>query len=1385
MRRAEVNYLPPRLIAGITLAALTLTMILPMAHPVTGTESTSLPLSIINAEPDFDQNRGWSSGFTGPGASGVVSCLATYDSRLFAGGGGLVSSIGGVPVCRIAAWDGAEWKPMGQGFEWVGAAYKYGDNLIVGGGFDTIDGLEVHNVASYDGESWSALGTGVAGRGVLCLTEFQSNLIVGGVFDTAGGSPANNIAMWDGETWTALGDGLDGWVYSLAEYEGQLYAGGGFLTSGGREVPKLARWDGETWNCSIPSLGYGYSCIYALAVHDGDLYAGGTFSKVGDEPARGLARWDGEAWHPAGGLGTGTVRTIVTHGESLFVGGSFNWTIGEQQVSKFALLDRAGWKDMGMRSSGEAVHAIAAYGDYVFVGGEFKYAGGAWSENISYTDGEEWYQVEGGNGLDDIVRALTTYSNRLVAAGRFVWSGRERLRGIAAWDGTNWSHLGEGLLREDPDRRAEALAVTVFDDCLVVGGGFEIAGGIEAENIALWDGSSWSEMGGGVNGNVHALAAYGDCLVAGGEFTAAGYTDAIHVALWNGTTWAPLGGGLAGTVYALCVCRDTLYAGAGEGDISEGGWGRLHYWSGSQWIQVGPKLDSWVMALEVYEDMLIVGGAFTEVSSLETNRIAAWDGSTWHPLGEGLEGGACYCDPRYGCECETPCVRDLTVCNGDLVACGHFYRAGGEYEGHIARWNGMEWSGFGSGITMEWARAYAVHGYKGRLYAGGSFNRAGYKDSEMFAEWEDLFSRPVQFAAEVEDGSIVLIWTNPDTSAFAGTLIRFSTDEYPEWPDEGSPVQNGNQGRFEGEPGSTGSFHHQPGPQGARYYYSAFSYSAGGVYSHPFYLEVVFADEDAPDPPSSLTASAGHREAVLRWTNSTSPDATGTLVRYSTAGFPSSASDGLPVENGNDGMFDGGPGTSCAFTHQGLTPLTTYYYSAFAYDALDIHSGAVTDSVTAVDTEPPWRPKDFQAKLLSTTVELSWKNPDDEDFAGTVIKYTRTGYTNPDDGTPVPNRNQGRFEGVPGGEHSFQHAGLTVGERYYYSAFAYDIYGNYSDGAFKAVEVVDVWPPGLVIEVTQDADSTQLLEIRLTSDEPLEEESVCMTVGSTQVPLTPNGALTEYAGRYRISQPTDSATIEVSAADTLGNESFATRQISIAYMTSAAGGIVYGPDGLLTIDIPPGAMPQDAYVIAMTPLEYGDCPSPTFHSAAGEADLESAEPDCIISYTVSPDLPLDKGLAEVEIQYSLYGLSGETSDDHLYIYLDGTGALTSFVDPENQSVCCQIPRLSTLSLKAGSSGAGTIVDPSFMNVSRSAPNPFRESVMIVLETHAPHRLHLSVYDVLGRLVFSSPPLELGPGTHELVWDGRTNDDRSAPSGVYLLRVTSNRGSRTQKALLVR
>ena len=99
-----------------------------------------------------------------------------------------------------------------------------------------------------------------------------------------------------------------------------------------------------------------------------------------------------------------------------------------------------------------------------------------------------------------------------------------------------------------------------------MGGWFKAAGSTIVNNIARWDGSNWSALGSGTNGEVTSIAISGTDIFIGGQFTMAGGVAANYVAKWNGTNWSPVGTGPGHPVYDLEMSGSTIYVGGGIWD---------------------------------------------------------------------------------------------------------------------------------------------------------------------------------------------------------------------------------------------------------------------------------------------------------------------------------------------------------------------------------------------------------------------------------------------------------------------------------------------------------------------------------------------------------------------------------------------------------------------------------------------------------------------------------------------------------------------------------------------------------------------------------------------------------------------------------------------------
>ena len=351
-------------------------------------------------------------------------------------------------------------------------------DLYAGGSFTSAGGITVNNIARWNGIVWSSVGASNAiniNSQVFALAVAPNgNLYVGGDFIQVGSSSANRVAKWDGTTWSALGtgpiNGVDGVVSALTVApNGDLYVGGNFTQAGGVAANNVAKWNGTVWSALGAGTANGliggasHYTVFCLAVSTtGDVYAGGVFSQAGGVPAFCVAKWDGTAWSALGTSASDRVNSYVT------------------------------------------TLAVAPSGD-VYIGGPFSQVG---SITVNY---------------------------------------------VAKWNGTNWSGLGTGLGGpvSNVPYYPYALAIAPNGD-VYAGGTFVLAGGVPANYLAKWNGIAWSPLGTGSTNGVNnngigglAVAPNGNLYVSG-VFRQAGGIAANNLAKWNGTTWSTLGTGLDG-----------------------------------------------------------------------------------------------------------------------------------------------------------------------------------------------------------------------------------------------------------------------------------------------------------------------------------------------------------------------------------------------------------------------------------------------------------------------------------------------------------------------------------------------------------------------------------------------------------------------------------------------------------------------------------------------------------------------------------------------------------------------------------------------------------------------------------------------------------------------
>jgi len=128
---------------------------------------------------------------------------------------------------------------------------------------------------------------------------------------------------------------------------------------------------------------------------------------------------------------------------------------------------------------------------------------------------QSWSALGGGTNWE---YSLCVYNNELYAGMQSGNGGN----GLYKWDGSSWTNMG--------NINGTVNALTVYGGKLIAGGSFSLAGGLSVLNIASWDGSVWSDVGGGPDNIVSALTVYNGDLIAGGYFITVEGVNANYIA---------------------------------------------------------------------------------------------------------------------------------------------------------------------------------------------------------------------------------------------------------------------------------------------------------------------------------------------------------------------------------------------------------------------------------------------------------------------------------------------------------------------------------------------------------------------------------------------------------------------------------------------------------------------------------------------------------------------------------------------------------------------------------------------------------------------------------------------------------------------------------------
>gem|GEM_PF-589726 len=330
----------------------------------------------------------------------------------------------------------------------------------------------------------------------------------------------------------------------------------------------------------------------------------------------------------------------------------------------------------------------------------------------------------------------------------------------------------------------------------------------------------------------------------------------------------------------------------------------------------------------------------------------------------------------------------------------------------------------------------------------------------------------------------------------------------------------------------------------------------------------------------------------------------------------------------------------------------------------------------------------------------------------------------------------------------------------------------------------DAQPPSFVIGIFQNPIASAHLDLYFFPSEKISQVR-SVKIGSESKTVTLVSALnpSPFHCHHQLNA-TEIKEVTITATDTMENIGTTHYEFSASDVFAKLGGVVYSPDSIFALQIPPAALSQNSYILCLP------------NTMPVEAKVNDQLSVLAKQYLPGTDLRYTyqaSAILRQPAKLQFYPSSMRVSGKNIGVVLIENGQPVyqkTYTNADASVFWIYTDRLGTFGIDFNAPEPPQVI-PDQCTLAQNYPNPFNPLTTIgfalpeLTADRFAHPTRLVIYDLLGREVIRLLDKPCVPGVYRIIWNGRNASGLPLASGMYFYTLEYGHYYKSRKMVLVK